>query len=48
MRLTVDLHYFVGLPVTETAAVLGVSEGTVKSTLHAARAKLRPLLEVSE
>lgn len=43
-RLTVDLHYFLGLTTTETAAVLGCAEGTVKSTLSDARTKLRALL----
>ena len=44
-RLAVDLHYFLGLPVAEAAAVMGCSDGTVKSTLADARAKLRPFLE---
>ena len=47
-RLAVDCYYFVGLSSAETAAVMGCSEGTVKSTLSDARARLRPLLEVSE
>lgn len=47
-RLAVDCFYFAGLSIAETAAVLGCAEGTVKSTLADARAKLRPLLEVSE
>jgi RNA polymerase sigma-70 factor (ECF subfamily) len=47
-RLAVDCFYFVGLSVAETAAVMGCSEGTVKSTLSDARLRLRPLLEVSE
>lgn len=46
-RLAVDLHYFVGLHVVEVAAVMGVAEGTVKSTLADARARLRTLLEES-
>jgi len=46
-RLAVDCFYYAGLSVTETAAVMGCSEGTVKSTLSDARARLRPLLEVS-
>ena len=46
-RLAVDCFYYAGLPVAETAAVMGCSEGTVKSTLFDARARLRPLLEVS-
>jgi RNA polymerase sigma factor (sigma-70 family) len=44
-RLVVDCFYYVGLTVTETAAVMGCAEGTVKSTLSDARARLRDLLE---
>lgn len=40
-RLAVALHYFVGLPVAECATVMGCAEGTVKSTLFDARARLR-------
>lgn len=47
-RLAVDCFYFVGLSVADTAAVMGCSEGTVKSTLSDARNRLRPLLEVRE
>jgi RNA polymerase sigma factor (sigma-70 family) len=43
-REAVDLHYYAGLSVAETAAVMGVSDGTVKSTLFDARARLRELL----
>ncbi len=46
-RLAVDCFYFADLSVADTAAVMGCSEGTVKSTLSDARARLRPLLEVS-
>jgi len=46
-RLAVDCFYYAGLTVAETAAVMGCSEGTVKSTLFDARGRLRPLLEVS-
>jgi RNA polymerase sigma factor (sigma-70 family) len=46
MRLAVDAVYIVGLTVAEAAAVMGVAEGTVKSTLAAARARLRVMLEV--
>lgn len=46
-RLAVDCFYYAGLTVAETAAVMGCSEGTVKSTLSDARTRLRPLLEVS-
>ena len=47
-RLAVDCFYFVGLSVAETAAVMGCSEGTVKSTLSDARSRLKPLLEIRE
>lgn len=46
-RLAVDCFYYAGLTVAETAAVMRCSEGTVKSTLSDARAKLRVLLEVT-
>jgi len=44
-RTTVFLHYYLDLPVSETAAVLGCAEGTVKSTLHDARRALARRLE---
>ncbi len=47
MRLAVDCVYFVDLTIADTASVMGVSEGTVKSTLWDARARLRTMLEVS-
>ena len=47
-KLAVDCFYFVGLSVSETAAVMRCSEGTVKSTLFDARKRLRPLLEVAD
>lgn len=43
-REVVDLRYFAGLSTTETAQVLGLSEGTVKSTLSDARGRLRRIL----
>lgn len=43
-QLAVQLHYFVGLSVEETAAVMTCSTGTVKSTLFDARTRLRSLL----
>ena len=46
-RLAVDCYYFVGLSVSETAVVMGCSEGTVKSTLSAARQALRKMLRYS-
>lgn len=47
-RLAVDCYYFADLSIADTAAVMGCSEGTVKSTLSDARARLRILLEVTE
>ncbi len=47
-RMAVELHYYLGLPVRECADVLGVAEGTVKSALSDARAKLRSILEESD
>lgn len=44
-RLAVNLHYFVGLDVATCAEVMGCAEGTVKATLHQARAQLFVLLE---
>jgi RNA polymerase sigma factor (sigma-70 family) len=43
-RLAVTCHYLLDLSVEDTAAVMDCSEGTVKSTLHDARARLRHLL----
>ena len=47
MRLAVDCVYFVDLTIADTATVMGVSEGTVKSTLSDARERLRVMLEVT-
>ena len=47
-QLAVQLHYFVGLSVDETAQVMACSPGTVKSTLFDARSRLRALLGESE
>ena len=46
-RQVVALRYFAGLTVPETARVLGVREGTVKSRLHRALAVLRERLDQS-
>lgn len=43
-RQAVDLYYFVGLDVATCAEVMGCADGTVKATLHQARARLRVLL----
>jgi RNA polymerase sigma-70 factor (ECF subfamily) len=44
-RATTALYYVDGLTITEIATSLDVAEGTVKSHLHDARRKLRPVLE---
>lgn len=43
-RMAVDLRYFVDLDVSCIAEVMGCAPGTVKATLHQARARLRVLL----
>ncbi|HEV7523720.1 MAG TPA: sigma-70 family RNA polymerase sigma factor [Acidimicrobiia bacterium] len=43
-RLVVSLFYYGDLPVVEVAAAMGISEGTVKSHLHAARAAVAQTL----
>ncbi|WP_353648347.1 RNA polymerase sigma factor [Nakamurella sp. A5-74] len=47
-QLAITLFYAIGLPIAEVAAVMGCADGTVKSTLRDARAKLRSLLIVEE
>jgi RNA polymerase sigma-70 factor, ECF subfamily len=44
-RLAVDCFYYIGLSVAQTAAVMGCSEGYVKSALSDARKHLRLELE---
>jgi RNA polymerase sigma-70 factor (ECF subfamily) len=44
-RQVVDLRYFLALSVEETAEVLGVAAGTVKSRLHRALSRLRSLVK---
>ncbi len=44
-RATTALYYVDGLTINEIATSLDLAEGTVKSHLHDARRKLRPVLE---
>jgi RNA polymerase sigma factor (sigma-70 family) len=46
MRAAVVFRYFHELTVTETAEVLGCSEGTVKSQTSRALVRLRTALEI--
>ena len=43
-REAVDLYYFVDLDIATIAEVMRCASGTVKATLHQARARLRDLL----
>ena len=45
LRLTVELHYIEGYSVEETARILAVPAGTVKSRLSTGRKLLRDYLE---
>jgi RNA polymerase sigma-70 factor (ECF subfamily) len=47
-RLVVCLHHLADLSVAAVADALDISEGTVKSQLHDARAALRRTLEVTD
>ena len=40
-RAIVVLHYFLGMPLTEVSASLGIPVGTVKSRLHRALGEMR-------
>ena len=40
-RAIVVLHYFIGMPLTDVAATLGIPIGTVKSRLHRALREMR-------
>lgn len=44
-RILLMLHYYDDLDLSQIGKILEVPTGTVKSRLHAAKAKLRPLLE---
>ena len=43
-RSALHLHYWMGMTVAEVGETLAVPEGTVKSYLHRARAKLHTIL----
>jgi RNA polymerase sigma-70 factor (ECF subfamily) len=47
-RQAVVLHYYLGYEVRQVAGLLGISEGTAKSTLHRAREALARALRVKE
>lgn len=47
-RIPIHLFYFEDLPIKQIAAVLGSTEGTVKSLLSRGRAKLKEMLEEDE
>jgi len=44
-RTAIVLHYVADLPQEQVAKIMGVAPGTVAATLHAARGKLRALLD---
>jgi RNA polymerase sigma-70 factor (ECF subfamily) len=44
-RAVVVLHHYVGLPLTEVAATLGIPVGTARSRLHYATRTLRVAVE---
>lgn len=44
-RSVLHLHYWMGMTVAEVGKTLSVPEGTVKSYLHRARAKLHTMLQ---
>jgi RNA polymerase sigma-70 factor (ECF subfamily) len=47
LRAVVLLYYYADFPVSDVARLLGRREGTIKSDLHRARARLREELEGS-
>jgi RNA polymerase sigma-70 factor (ECF subfamily) len=44
-RAIVVLHYFVGMPLTDVSATLGIPIGTVKSRLHRALTEMRVAID---
>ncbi len=47
-RAIVVLHYYLGLPLTDVAATLGIPLGTVKSRLHRALREMRMAISDNE
>jgi RNA polymerase sigma-70 factor (ECF subfamily) len=47
-RAVVVLHHSLGYPLTEIAAMLGISDGTARSRLHRAVTRLRAALDQDE
>lgn len=47
-RTAIALHYVVDLPQAEVASIMGVAPGTVAATLHAARHRLRTMLDTDD
>ena len=45
-RAIVVLHYYLGMPLTDVAATLGIPIGTVKSRLHRALTEMRAVVGV--
>jgi len=45
-RAIVVLHYYLGMPLTDVAATLGIPTGTVKSRLHRALGEMRAAVEI--
>lgn len=48
LKATFLMHHVEEVPLAEIAATLAIPEGTVKSRLHAARARLRTILKEEE
>jgi RNA polymerase sigma-70 factor (ECF subfamily) len=44
-RAVVVLHHYVGLPLIEVAAILGIPAGTARSRHHQALSRLRVAIE---
>lgn len=47
-RAVLVLHHFIGLPLTEVAAILDIPTGTAKSRLHRGIAGMRAALDADD